>query len=215
MAFGGAIITWLLVFVWVFAHLPAKMLSESNDNLTQVIREKQQFSEKINDLNATVDGLRKASTNAPSTSRNVVQAPTTRVPLRTIAPTAPTPQVPSQIKRERISAFLLQSTITGTVRIIYFGNTQPEIVDVLLDQFGKGGWKPIPMHIGTGSAVKFVATEPLYLLTPDANGPKLRAVIGALEAADMDAPVHPGIATMGPMSGIGVQDVTIVINDPH
>jgi hypothetical protein len=67
LAVGGAVITWLLVFVWIFAHLPAKMLSESNANLAQVIREKQQFSENINSLNAALEKSRQPPKNAPAT----------------------------------------------------------------------------------------------------------------------------------------------------
>jgi hypothetical protein len=54
IVFGGAVATWLLVFVCVFSRLPVKMLAESNANLTKVILEKQQFSETINTLNDTI-----------------------------------------------------------------------------------------------------------------------------------------------------------------
>jgi hypothetical protein len=65
IAFGGAVITWLLVFVWVFVNPPAKMLMESSANLAQVIQEKQEFSRQINFLNATVEGLRQLPKNPP------------------------------------------------------------------------------------------------------------------------------------------------------
>lgn len=54
IVFGGAIATWLLVFIVLLIHLPTKMLAESNDNLARVIREKRQFSETINALNSEV-----------------------------------------------------------------------------------------------------------------------------------------------------------------
>jgi hypothetical protein len=50
IVFGGAVATWLLVFVVILVRLPAKMLKESDTNLARVIQEKQQFSETINSL---------------------------------------------------------------------------------------------------------------------------------------------------------------------
>jgi hypothetical protein len=48
ITFGGAVATWLLVFLVVLLHLPFKMLGESNANLITVIEEKRQFSMRIN-----------------------------------------------------------------------------------------------------------------------------------------------------------------------
>jgi hypothetical protein len=50
IAFGGAILTWLLVYAWIFIRMPAKTLAESEDNLTKVIEEKRQQSIVINSL---------------------------------------------------------------------------------------------------------------------------------------------------------------------
>jgi hypothetical protein len=52
IVFGGAIATWLLVFLFVVIRLPAKMLTEADANLTTVIEEKRQRSVSIDSLNA-------------------------------------------------------------------------------------------------------------------------------------------------------------------
>jgi hypothetical protein len=57
IVFGGAMATWLLVFVWVLVHVPAKMLVEADTNLTAVISEKQDFSRTINSLNQQIIAL--------------------------------------------------------------------------------------------------------------------------------------------------------------
>lgn len=117
----------------------------------------------------------------------------------------------SDIRATRIVNSLAQSQTTGKIRVVYFGQNQPEIVDVLLAAFQKAGWQREKLNIGMISMSGFRATEPLYLLTPDPNGLKAQAVITALEAANLDAPVHPGLASIGPMS-LGIPDVTVVIN---
>lgn len=116
----------------------------------------------------------------------------------------------SDIRAARIVESLEQSHAIGTIRVVYVGQDQPEIVDVLLDAFQKAGWQPQKLNIGMMAMSGFRATEPLYILTPDPNGSKTQAVIGALEAANLDAPVHPGLPSIGPMS-LGTPDVTIVI----
>jgi hypothetical protein len=50
IVFGGAMATWLLVFVWVLVHVPGKMLVEADTNLKTVIGEKQDFMRTINSL---------------------------------------------------------------------------------------------------------------------------------------------------------------------
>lgn len=50
IVFAGAVATWLLVFLVILVQLPAKMLAESNTNLSKVIQEKKQQSIAINSL---------------------------------------------------------------------------------------------------------------------------------------------------------------------
>jgi hypothetical protein len=59
IAFGGAILTWLLVFAVIFIRLPSKMLTESDANLVKVIRDKQILNENINALNAVISSQTK------------------------------------------------------------------------------------------------------------------------------------------------------------
>jgi hypothetical protein len=125
------------------------------------------------------------------------------------------PELPvSEIRATRIVESLEQSHATGTIRVVYFGQNQPDIVDVLIGAFQKAGWQPEKLNIGMMAMSGFRATEPLYILAPDPNGSKAQAVIGALEAANLDAPVHPGLPSIGPMS-LGTPDVTIVIRNPQ
>jgi len=83
IAFGGAILTWLLVFIAVLVHLPAKMLTEANDNLTKVIEEKQQFSVKINEQE---EQLRKDESGVGSTStpHSMMREPKSSLRRRTL-----------------------------------------------------------------------------------------------------------------------------------
>jgi hypothetical protein len=73
IVFGGAVATWMLVFVCVLMRLPAKMLAESNANLTTVIQEKRRLSETLNSLNSvvaaqkeTIAELTKSSSEKPT-----------------------------------------------------------------------------------------------------------------------------------------------------
>jgi hypothetical protein len=57
IAFSGAFATWLLVFAWIFIHLPAKTLSEANYNLDTVIVEKRQLSSETEQEKAQIAEL--------------------------------------------------------------------------------------------------------------------------------------------------------------
>lgn len=60
IVFGGAVCTWLLIFLFTYLRLPYKMLKESDANLTQVIEDKLKLSEKVNELNSQLAQTPKA-----------------------------------------------------------------------------------------------------------------------------------------------------------
>jgi len=57
IAFSGAFATWLLVFAWIFIHLPSKTLSEANHNLDIAIVEKRQLSSALEQAKAQIAEL--------------------------------------------------------------------------------------------------------------------------------------------------------------
>jgi hypothetical protein len=68
IAFGGALATWALVFVWILIFLPNKMLAEVRNNLDTVIQEKRQFSIEINALRDQIADFKKQLTEKRPTN---------------------------------------------------------------------------------------------------------------------------------------------------
>lgn len=91
IAFGGALITWLLVFVWIFIHLPAKMLTESTVNLDAVIKEKREQSIAINSLTEKAQNQEARITTLEKRPSNIVKGekPTEVAKTSPTAETAP------------------------------------------------------------------------------------------------------------------------------
>jgi hypothetical protein len=112
------------------------------------------------------------------------------------------------VKAGRISNSLLDSGITGSIRIVYVGAFHPELADELFAEFQRGGWKPETLQVDL--ILEKHAQESLYLLSPDLSGKKARAAIDALGRADLSIPEYTGKPTVGP-TPIGIPDVTIVI----
>lgn len=57
IVFGGALATWLLVFVWIWIHVPGKIQAESKSNLDRVIEEKKQLSIALNAKTAEISRI--------------------------------------------------------------------------------------------------------------------------------------------------------------
>ncbi len=112
------------------------------------------------------------------------------------------------VKAGRISNSLLDSGITGSIRIVFVGAFHPELADELFAEFQRGGWQPEILQVDM--ILEKHAQESLYLLSPDLGGQKTRAAINALGRADLSIPAYTGKPTVGPTSA-GIPDVTIVI----
>ena len=104
------------------------------------------------------------------------------------------------------------SSKKGKIRIVFFGQNQPEIVDQLDSAFSAAGWRIENFQIGSNTTVGWLADERLYLLTPDPQSATTSTVISALNSVNISAPIHLDLPTLGPAS-MGIPDVTIVISE--
>jgi hypothetical protein len=113
IVFGGTVATWLLVFVWVFVRLPAKMLAESNANLTNVVEEKRKQSITINSLTDRIQDL--------ELNVSILK----QVQPRVITRTLPAPEVQKRCWLSNHFGFpnsTIKGAVTATAVIIHCNN---------------------------------------------------------------------------------------------
>ena len=95
------------------------------------------------------------------------------------------------------------------VRLVCIGQPIPKYADQIQEAFKAATWSMDRLEIASAS-MNNDFPEQLYVLAPKTDAPAVIAVVQALEAGRLSAPVHPGMPTIGPAS-LGLPAVTIVI----
>jgi hypothetical protein len=96
------------------------------------------------------------------------------------------------------------------VRLVCIGEPT-RYADQIQEAFEAAGWPIQRLRMGFAAFSGIgPMSEPLYILTPKADSPTVRAVVDAFGHGRIAAPVHLDLPTIGPGS-LGVPAVTIVI----
>jgi len=109
-----------------------------------------------------------------------------------------------------ISNVLLQSGTTASVRIVYVGSFQPDLVDQLFAEFQRAQWKPEIIHI-TAILNDDIENGSVVLLSPDFGSKQVIAALKALDNAGLVFQVRAaGKASVGPEAAT-MPDLTVII----